>query len=34
MVNDNVPVQQALATARDSYNKLLSEIPSEQIPKY
>jgi ABC-type glycerol-3-phosphate transport system substrate-binding protein len=34
MVNENVPVAQALATARDTYNKLLSEIPSEQIPKY
>lgn len=34
MVNDNVPVQQALETARDTYNKLLSEIPADQIPKY
>jgi ABC-type glycerol-3-phosphate transport system substrate-binding protein len=34
MVNDNVPVQQALETARDTYNKLLSEIPPDQIPKY
>jgi len=34
MVNDNVPVQDALATARDNYNKLLSEIPADQIPKY
>jgi hypothetical protein len=34
MVNENVPVAQALATARDTYNKLLAEIPSEQIPKY
>lgn len=34
MVNDNVPVKQALETARDTYNKLLSEIPAEQIPKY
>jgi ABC-type glycerol-3-phosphate transport system substrate-binding protein len=34
MVNDNVPVQLALETARDTYNKLLDEIPPEQIPKY
>jgi ABC-type glycerol-3-phosphate transport system substrate-binding protein len=34
MVNENVPVAQALATARDTYNKLLAEIPAEQIPKY
>jgi ABC-type glycerol-3-phosphate transport system substrate-binding protein len=34
MVNENVPVQQALETARDSYNNLLSEIPPDQIPKY
>ena len=34
MVNDNVPVQQALEAARDTYNKLLSEIPPDQIPKY
>ena len=34
MVNDNVPVKQALETARDTYNKLLSDIPAEQIPKY
>jgi ABC-type glycerol-3-phosphate transport system substrate-binding protein len=32
MVNDNVPVATALATARDSYNKLLAEIPADQIP--
>jgi ABC-type glycerol-3-phosphate transport system substrate-binding protein len=32
MVNDGVPVAQALATARDTYNKLLDEIPADQIP--
>jgi ABC-type glycerol-3-phosphate transport system substrate-binding protein len=34
MVNDNVPVAQALGTARDAYNKLLADIPADQIPKY
>jgi ABC-type glycerol-3-phosphate transport system substrate-binding protein len=34
MVNDNVPVQQALETARDTYNKLLAEIPPDQLPQY
>jgi ABC-type glycerol-3-phosphate transport system substrate-binding protein len=34
MVNDSVPVAQALATARDEYNKLLAEIPAEQIPQF
>lgn len=34
MVNENVPVAQALATARDTYNKLLSDIPADKIPKY
>lgn len=33
MVNDNVPVADALATARDSYNKLLADIPPDQLPK-
>ena len=34
MINDNVPVVQALGTARDAYNKLLAEIPAGQIPAY
>lgn len=34
MVNDGVPVEKALADARDSYNKLLAEIPADQIPKF
>ncbi len=34
MVNENVPPQAALATARDTYNKLLAEIPADQIPRY
>ncbi len=34
MINDNVPVVQALGTARDAYNRLLAEIPAEQIPAY
>lgn len=34
MVGENVPVQKALTEARDAYNKLLSEIPADKIPKY
>ena len=34
MINEGVPVAQALGTARDAYNKLLDEIPAEQIPKF
>lgn len=33
MVSENVPVQKALETARDAYNKLLAEIPADKIPK-
>src|SRR4051794_6938604 len=33
MVNDNVPVQKAMTEARDAYNKLLDEIPKDQLPK-
>jgi hypothetical protein len=33
MVNENVPVEQALGTARDTYNKLLADIPADKIPK-
>jgi ABC-type glycerol-3-phosphate transport system substrate-binding protein len=34
MVNEGVAVQRALEEARDTYNKLLSEIPADKIPKY
>jgi ABC-type glycerol-3-phosphate transport system substrate-binding protein len=34
MVNDGVPVEKALGDARDAYNKLLAEIPTDQIPKF
>ncbi len=34
MVNEQVPVERALGEARDTYNKLLSEIPADKIPKY
>jgi ABC-type glycerol-3-phosphate transport system substrate-binding protein len=34
IVNDNVPVEKALGDARDAYNKLLADIPADQIPKY
>jgi len=33
MVNDGVPVQKALSDARDAYNKLLDELPKDQLPK-
>ena len=33
MVNDGVPVQKAMTDARDAYNKLLDEIPKDQLPK-
>ena len=33
MVNENVPVQKALGDARDAYNKLLAEIPKDQLPQ-
>jgi ABC-type glycerol-3-phosphate transport system substrate-binding protein len=34
MVNEGVPAQRALEEARDTYNRLLSEIPADKIPKY
>jgi ABC-type glycerol-3-phosphate transport system substrate-binding protein len=34
MINEQVPVERALGEARDTYNKLLSEIPADKIPKY
>jgi ABC-type glycerol-3-phosphate transport system substrate-binding protein len=33
MVNDGVPVQKAMSDARDAYNKLLDELPKDQLPK-
>lgn len=33
MVNEGVPVQRALEEARDTYNKLLAEIPADKLPK-
>jgi ABC-type glycerol-3-phosphate transport system substrate-binding protein len=33
MVNDGVPVAKALGDARDAYNKLLDQIPRDQLPK-
>jgi multiple sugar transport system substrate-binding protein len=33
MVNDGVPVEKAMADARDAYNKLLDELPKDQLPK-
>ncbi len=34
MVNEKVPVADALAAARDTYTRLLADIPADQIPKY
>lgn len=34
IINDGVPVAKALGDARDAYNKLLADIPADQIPKY
>ena len=33
MVNEGVPVQQAMNDARDAYNKLLDQLPKDQLPK-
>jgi len=33
MVNDGVPVEKALADARDSYHKFLADIPADRLPK-
>jgi ABC-type glycerol-3-phosphate transport system substrate-binding protein len=34
MVNERVPALAALEEARDTYNKLLAEIPADKIPRY
>ncbi|HEX2171496.1 MAG TPA: extracellular solute-binding protein, partial [Dehalococcoidia bacterium] len=33
MVNDGVPVEKAMAEARDTYHKLLADIPPDRLPK-
>jgi multiple sugar transport system substrate-binding protein len=33
MVNDGVPVERAMTEARDTYHKLLADIPADRLPK-
>jgi hypothetical protein len=33
MINDGVPVEKAMAEARDTYHKLLADIPADRLPK-